>query len=101
PQTLAGLAGMGDLVATCMSPYSRNRTVGEMLGRGKPLKEILAEMQMGAEGVGTARIALRLADRYAVELPIRAEIQLVGTGQQEPVDAYRGLRMPGHESEPG
>ena len=55
PQTLAGLAGMGDLMATCMSPYSRNRTVGELLGRGKALEEILADMHMVAEGVGTAR----------------------------------------------
>ena len=50
PQTLAGLAGMGDLVATCMSPYSRNRTVGELLGRGKPLEEILADHAHGRRG---------------------------------------------------
>jgi glycerol-3-phosphate dehydrogenase (NAD(P)+) len=100
PQTMAGLAGMGDLVATCMSPYSRNRTVGELLGRGKPLDEILAAMRMVAEGVGTARIALSLAERYEVELPICAEIHKVVTGEQRPVDAYRGLRAPGHESDP-
>ena len=100
-QTLAGLAGMGDLVATCMSPYSRNRTVGEMLGRGKQLDEILAEMHMVAEGVNTARLALSLATRYGVELPICQEIHEVVTGRQRPVDAYRGLRHPGHESEPG
>jgi glycerol-3-phosphate dehydrogenase (NAD(P)+) len=100
PQTLAGLAGMGDLVATCMSPYSRNRTVGELLGRGKPLDEILATMHMVAEGVGTARIALSLAERHQVELPICAEIHRVVTGEQRPVDAYRGLRAAGHESDP-
>ena len=100
-QTLAGLAGMGDLVATCMSPYSRNRTVGEMLGRGKQLEEILAEMHMVAEGVNTARLALTLAESYGVELPICQEIHRVVTGQQRPVDAYRGLRNPGHESDPG
>jgi glycerol-3-phosphate dehydrogenase (NAD(P)+) len=99
-QTLAGLAGMGDLVATCMSPHSRNRTVGEMLGRGKPLNEILASMHMVAEGVGTARIALALAERYQVELPICAEIHKVVTGTQRPVDAYRGLRAAGHEADP-
>jgi glycerol-3-phosphate dehydrogenase (NAD(P)+) len=99
--TLAGLAGMGDLVATCMSPYSRNRTVGEMLGRGKPLEEILAEMHMVAEGVDTARTALSLADSHGVELPICQEIHRVVTGQQGPVEAYRGLRAPGHESDPG
>jgi glycerol-3-phosphate dehydrogenase (NAD(P)+) len=101
PQTLAGLAGMGDLVATCMSPHSRNRTVGELLGRGKPLEEILSEMHMVAEGVGTARTALSLAERYGVELPICEEIYKVVMGQQRPVDAYRRLRAAGHESEPG
>ena len=101
PQTLAGLAGMGDLVATCMSPFSRNRTVGEQLGRGKPLDQILAEMHMVAEGVNTAQTALSLAERYGVELPICYEINQVVLGKQRPVDAYRGLRPAGHESEPG
>jgi glycerol-3-phosphate dehydrogenase (NAD(P)+) len=101
PQTLAGLAGMGDLVATCMSPYSRNRTVGELLGRGKPLDEILSEMHMVAEGVGTARTALALAEQHHVELPICEEIYKVVMGEQRPVDAYRGLRTAGHEADPG
>jgi glycerol-3-phosphate dehydrogenase (NAD(P)+) len=101
PQTMAGLAGMGDLVATCMSPYSRNRSVGELLGRGKPLDEILSEMHMVAEGVGTAHTALSLAKRYGVELPICEEIHNVVLGQQRPVDAYRGLRPAGHEADPG
>lgn len=101
PQTLAGLAGMGDLVATCMSPYSRNRTVGELLGRGKPLDQILSEMHMVAEGVGTAKTALALAERYGVELPICEEINKVVIGEQRPVDAYRGLRPAGHELDPG
>jgi glycerol-3-phosphate dehydrogenase (NAD(P)+) len=100
-QTLSGLAGMGDLVATCMSPYSRNRTVGELLGRGKPLDEILADMHMVAEGVGTAQTALSLAERYGVDLPICTEIHKVVTGQQQAADAYFGLRPPGHESDPG
>jgi glycerol-3-phosphate dehydrogenase (NAD(P)+) len=101
PQTLAGLAGMGDLVATCMSPYSRNRTVGELLGRGKALDEILAEMHMVAEGVTTAKTALSLAERYGVELPICHEINKVVNGLQRPADAYRGLRAAGHEDDPG
>ncbi|MDE3204164.1 MAG: NAD(P)H-dependent glycerol-3-phosphate dehydrogenase [Acidobacteriota bacterium] len=101
PQTLAGLAGMGDLMATCMSPYSRNRTVGEMLGRGRPLEDILSEMHMVAEGVNTARLALGLAAQYGVDLPICHEIHEVVTGRQKPLDAYRGLRHPGHESDPG
>jgi glycerol-3-phosphate dehydrogenase (NAD(P)+) len=101
PQTLAGLAGMGDLVATCMSPHSRNRTVGELLGRGEPLDAILSEMHMVAEGVGTARTALALAERYHVELPICEEVHKVVIGEQRPVDAYWALRSAGHESDPG
>lgn len=101
PRTLAGLAGLGDLVATCMSPLSRNRTVGELLGRGKPLDEILSQMHMVAEGVGTAETALALAERAGVELPICEEIHKVVLGQQKPVDAYRGLRPAGHELDPG
>jgi glycerol-3-phosphate dehydrogenase (NAD(P)+) len=92
---------MGDLVATCMSPLSRNRTVGEKLGRGLDLQQILSEMHMVAEGVNTARLALDLAARYGVELPICEEIHKVVTGAQRATDAYRGLRDPGHESDPG
>ncbi|MGI8492051.1 MAG: NAD(P)H-dependent glycerol-3-phosphate dehydrogenase [Acidimicrobiales bacterium] len=100
--TLAGLAGMGDLMATCISPLSRNRTVGEQLGRGRALEDILAEMHMVAEGVGTALTALELADHYGVELPICREIHQVVIGEKTAVDAYRGLGVkPGHESEPG
>jgi glycerol-3-phosphate dehydrogenase (NAD(P)+) len=101
PQTLAGLAGMGDLIATCMSPHSRNRTVGEQLGKGKKLEDILAEMQMVAEGVNTAAVALELARRHGVELPICNEIHKVVTSEQAPADAFRGLRPPGHERDPG
>ncbi len=101
PQTLSGLAGMGDLIATCMSPHSRNRTVGEQLGKGKKLEDILAEMRMVAEGVNTAAVALELARRNGVELPICREIHKVVTGEQAPADAFRGLRPPGHEADPG
>src|SRR5690606_39347888 len=61
--TFAGLAGMGDLIATCISPQSRNRYVGEQLGRGRTLDEIMAGMTMVAEGVTTAKVAVVLADR--------------------------------------
>ena len=101
PQTLAGLAGMGDLIATCISPQSRNRSVGEQLGKGRSLDEILAEMHMVAEGVGTAVTTLELAERHGVELPICQEIYKVVMGEERPVDAYRGLSTPGHEAEPG
>ena len=101
-RTLAGLAGMGDLMATCISPHSRNRTVGEELGKGRTLDEILNEMHMVAEGVGTAGVTLELAERYGVDLPICEEIYKVVRGEEKPLDAYRGLAAsPGHESEPG
>lgn len=102
PQTLAGLAGMGDLIATCMSPLSRNRTVGEQLGRGRLLPEILDDLHMVAEGVGTAALTLELADRYDVDLPICREIQKIVIGENDPKEAYRGLRVgAGHEADPG
>ncbi len=100
-QTLAGLAGMGDLMATCISPLSRNRSVGEQLGRGRSLDEILADLHMVAEGVSTAGVVLRLAERYHVELPICAEIERIVAGRASPLDAYRGLIAPGHEADPG
>ena len=101
-QTLSGLAGMGDLVATCMSPLSRNRTVGELLGRGQSLESILADMHMVAEGVNTASVSLQLAERYHVELPICREIHRIVAEHGNPRHAYRGLQdEPGHESEPG
>jgi glycerol-3-phosphate dehydrogenase (NAD(P)+) len=103
PATLAGLAGMGDLIATCVSPFSRNRTVGERLGKGEQIDDIIASMSMVAEGVKTARTVMDLADRYDVDLPICAEINKIVTGQASAPDAYRGLllaRAAGHESGP-
>lgn len=104
PATLAGLAGMGDLVATCISPQSRNRYVGEQLGRGRPLDEILAEMGQVAEGVKTVHAAVALADRYGLAMPITRTIHRVVTGEITAVDAYAGLlrtHPAGHESDPG
>lgn len=104
PATLAGLAGMGDLVATCISPQSRNRYVGEQLGRGRALDEILAEMGQVAEGVRTVHAAVALADRYGLAMPITRTIHRVVTGEITAVDAYAGLlksHPAGHESDPG
>lgn len=100
-ETFAGLAGMGDLLATCISPLSRNRHVGEQLGRGRPLDEIIAEMNMVAEGVTTSALVLELALRHDLELPICESINAVVEGRATPLDAYRGLlnRIPGHETE--
>lgn len=77
PLTLAGLAGLGDLIATCSSPLSRNRTLGIELARGRTLDEVLAERKTVAEGVTTTRAALELAAALDVELPITAQIGLV------------------------
>jgi glycerol-3-phosphate dehydrogenase (NAD(P)+) len=101
PATFAGLAGMGDMIATCMSPYSRNRSVGEQLGQGRSLDEILGEMHMVAEGVKTAATVLELAERYELHLPICEMIHRQVLGEISPGDAYRGLIPPGHEAEPG
>jgi glycerol-3-phosphate dehydrogenase (NAD(P)+) len=100
--TFAGLAGMGDLVTTCISPHSRNRGVGEQLGAGRSIGEITAEMKMVAEGVKTAVTAHDLAQRYELDLPVHEAIYKVVTGEMDAGHAYRGLRRPaGHEAEPG
>jgi glycerol-3-phosphate dehydrogenase (NAD(P)+) len=99
--TFAGLTGLGDLIATCMSPHSRNRYVGEQLGRGRRLADVLGEMTMVAEGVNTAASVMRLADQHGVEMPICHDIDRVLRGEISSFDAYRGLRPAGHEAEPG
>jgi glycerol-3-phosphate dehydrogenase (NAD(P)+) len=101
PATFAGLAGMGDLIATCMSPHSRNRLVGEELGRGRSLHEVLDELHMVAEGVKTAGVVLELADRLGLDLPICRVINDVIQGAVSPRQAYRGLTPAGHEADPG
>ena len=74
PMTFSGLSGMGDLFVTCMSRKSRNRYVGEEIGKGRKLQEILNEMMMVAEGVRTTQAAYRLAQQNGVEMPITTEI---------------------------
>jgi glycerol-3-phosphate dehydrogenase (NAD(P)+) len=74
PLTFSGLAGMGDLVATCISPLSRNRTVGEQLGKDRKLHDIIAEMNMVAEGVKTSRPLCAIAERAGVEVPIAEHV---------------------------
>lgn len=87
--TLAGLAGMGDLILTCTGQLSRNHTVGVELGRGRSIEEILAGMSMVAEGVRTARAARELAHRTGIEMPIVEEVYAVlneGTAPREAVE---------------
>jgi len=81
--TLAGLAGLGDLVLTCTGDLSRNRHVGIELARGRSLTEILASTKMVAEGVRTTRAALELGARYGVELPIAAQMASVLEGDRD------------------
>jgi glycerol-3-phosphate dehydrogenase (NAD(P)+) len=89
--TFAGLAGMGDLLATCISPLSRNRYVGEELARGRTLDQITAETQMVAEGIQTSRVVMELAERYRIELPIAREVDAVVNEGRTPQEAFRGL----------
>ncbi len=98
-RTLAGLAGMGDLVATCMSPQSRNRHVGEQLGAGKPIDEIIAAMNQVAEGVKASSVIMEFADEYGLNMPIAREVDGVINHGSTVEQAYRGLvaEKPGHE----
>ncbi|MGC8794196.1 MAG: NAD(P)H-dependent glycerol-3-phosphate dehydrogenase [Bryobacteraceae bacterium] len=91
PSTLAGLAGLGDLVLTCTGQLSRNRALGIELAQGRPLAEILAGMQMVAEGVNACRAALQLAARHGVELPICQQVHAVLFEGQLPQEAVRAL----------
>ena len=76
-ETLMGLAGLGDLVLTCTGSLSRNRFVGEELGKGKTIEEIVAELNEVAEGINTARAVKKLADRAGLEMPITNEVNAV------------------------
>lgn len=91
PHTLAGLAGMGDLVLTCTGDLSRNRTVGLKIGRGETLEEITSAMSMVAEGVKTARSAYELGRKVGVELPITEQVFRILYEAKEPRDAVRDL----------
>jgi glycerol-3-phosphate dehydrogenase (NAD(P)+) len=91
PATFAGLAGMGDLIATCGSPQSRNRYVGEQIGQGKSMEQIVAEMSQVAEGVKACRVAQELADEYGVDMPITDEVVGVCHEGRTAAEAYRGL----------
>lgn len=91
PQTFSGLSGLGDLVVTCFSRHSRNRYVGEQIGKGRNLQEIIAEMQMVAEGVTTTASAYQLAERHGIELPIINEVHHILFEAKDPRIATRRL----------
>lgn len=100
PQTFAGLAGIGDLVVTCMSRHSRNRYVGEQIGRGKTLDEVLADMDMVAEGIRTTQSLHDLAKRHNVEMPITEALYAVLFEGERPRDMVEKLmtRSAKHEN---
>jgi glycerol-3-phosphate dehydrogenase (NAD(P)+) len=89
--TFGGLAGVGDLVATCASPLSRNRSLGVELGRGRRLDEVVAGMRMVAEGVRTARPLVALAEAHGVEMPIAAQVAALVAGDTAPTAAVAAL----------
>lgn len=93
PLTFAGLAGMGDLVATCISQLSRNRRVGEELGRGRKLADIVEETNMVAEGVKTSRAVLALAEREGVEVPLCEHVVKVLYEGVAPADMVLSLML--------
>lgn len=103
PETFAGLAGIGDLIATCTSPQSRNRTVGFELGKGRKIADILAGMRQVAEGVKSAKTVLQLGEEYDCEMPIATEVNGVVNDGRTAQDAFRGLlkRVAGAEADPG
>ncbi|MCW3491512.1 NAD(P)H-dependent glycerol-3-phosphate dehydrogenase [Dethiobacter alkaliphilus] len=101
PLTFAGLSGIGDLMVTCTSRHSRNRSLGVELGKGKKLSEVLAGMHMVAEGVRTTRTAWELAQQYGVEMPITNQAYNVLFEEKDPRAAVVDLMRRGrtHETE--
>jgi glycerol-3-phosphate dehydrogenase (NAD(P)+) len=97
--TFAGLAGMGDLIVTCTSQRSRNRHVGEQLGAGQQIDEIIASMNQVAEGVKAVSVIMEFAKDYGLSVPIAREVDAVINHSATPEEAYRGLaaEKPGHE----
>jgi glycerol-3-phosphate dehydrogenase (NAD(P)+) len=101
--TFAGLAGMGDMIATCTSAQSRNRHVGMELAKGRTMEEIVDEMFMVAEGAKSAPAVMALAESHGVVMPIASDVYRVLTGETSARGVYRGLLRvsAGAESEPG
>ncbi|WP_237570145.1 NAD(P)H-dependent glycerol-3-phosphate dehydrogenase [Mycolicibacterium lacusdiani] len=97
--TFAGLAGIGDLIVTCTSQRSRNRHVGEQLGQGKSIEEIISAMNQVAEGVKAASVVMEFAEKYGIPMPIAREVDGVVNHGSTVEEAYRGLMVekPGHE----
>ena len=98
-RTFSGLSGLGDLIVTCVSAYSRNRLVGQRLGKDERLADIMADMRMVAEGVRTAPAILELAARHDVELPIATMVTELLAGRKEPDECVTDLMSRGAGAE--
>jgi len=91
PQTFSGLSGLGDLVVTCNSKHSRNRFVGEQIGKGKSMIEILKEMKMVAEGIHTTESAYFLSQKHKVDMPIIEQVYQILFNGLDPLEAINNL----------
>ncbi|MDX2271247.1 MAG: NAD(P)H-dependent glycerol-3-phosphate dehydrogenase [Cyanobacteriota bacterium] len=91
PETFSGLSGVGDLLATCHSPLSRNYQVGYGLGQGKSLEQILADLEGTAEGINTTRVLVRLAEQFGIPVPISQQVYAVLQGDVTPQSALETL----------
>lgn len=92
-KTFYGMAGVGDLITTAISPFGRNRAVGERIGKGEKLDDILASMEMVCEGVGTTKSVVALAKRHEVEMPITREVHRVLFRGKDPKKALADLML--------
>ena len=90
-KTFAGISGLGDLVTTCISPYSRNRFVGEEVGKGKNIKKVIRKMEMVAEGIDTTKSVYQLSRRYNVDMPITKEVYSILYKHKSPLKAVKDL----------
>lgn len=93
PLTFSGLSGMGDLIVTCTSGYSRNRSFGEKIGQGETLKKALSEIKMVVEGIRTTKAAYQLAKKYKVSMPITEEVYKVIFKNKKPSEAVKDLML--------
>lgn len=91
--TFTGLAGMGDLITTCVSPYGRNRSVGERLGKGETLDQILTTMAAVAEGVATSKSVFEVAEQEGIDMPIMSEVYRVLFEKKSPAAATHSLML--------
>lgn len=99
PETFSGLSGMGDLIVTCMSKHSRNRYVGEQIGMGKKLPEVLKSMKMVAEGVETSRSVHQLAAKHHIDVPIANAVYNILFEEKDPIKVTYELMSRGMKAE--